>query len=142
MGEVKQIVDGSKEMLDATLSCDGLKVAAMLEKIHDREIPFLEYNDENALACFITLSYLYARKDYRIEREAKSGKGYCDYLFIPKKKGRTAIILELKVDDTPENAICQIKQKNYMQKVEESSEISYDKKVKRHQCLIEKYTTK
>ena len=79
MGEVKQIVDGSKEMLDATFSCDGMKVAAMLEKIHDREIPFLEYNDENA--------------------------------------------------------ICQIKQKNYMQKVEESGEIllvgiSYGKDVK------------
>lgn len=141
MGELKQIVDGSKEMLEATLSCDNQKVAGILETIHDREIPFLEYNDENSLSCVITLSYLYARKDYRIERESKSGKGYCDYLFIPKKKGKAAIILELKVDDTPESAICQIKQRNYQQRVEYCSEvllvgISYDKKEKRHQCLI------
>ena len=52
--------------------------------VHDREIPFLKYNDENALSCVVTLCYLYARKDYRIEREEKSGKGFCDYLFYPK----------------------------------------------------------
>lgn len=147
MGEVKQIVDGSREMLAATLAADGRKVAEILENVHDREIPFLEYNDENALSCVITLCYLYARKDYRIEREAKGGKGYCDYLFVPKKKGKMAIILELKVDDSPENAIDQIKQRNYMQRVEGYGEvllvgISYRKKDKKHYCVIEKYTAR
>lgn len=142
-GEVKQIVDSSREMLEATLALDERKVETILEKVHDREIPFLTYNDENALSCVITLCYLYARKDYRIEREAKSGKGYCDFLFIPRKKGRAAMILELKVDDSAENAIRQIKQKNYMQKVEEYGEvllvgIDYQKKEKRHHCVIEK----
>lgn len=144
MGEIKQIVGSSKEMLAATLAADEQKVAEILEKVHDREIPFLEYNDENALSCVITLCYLYARKDYRIEREAKSGKGYCDFLFIPKKKGKAAIILELKVDDSAENAIDQIKQRNYIQRVEEYGEvllvgISYKKKEKKHFCIIEKY---
>ena len=144
MGEIKQIVDSSKEMLSATLAADEQKVAEILEKVHDREIPFLEYNDENALSCVITLCYLYARKDYRIEREAKSGKGYCDFLFIPKKKGKAAFILELKVDDSAENAINQIKQKNYIQRIEEFGEIllvgiSYKKKEKKHYCIIEKY---
>lgn len=53
------------------------------------------------------------------------------------------MILELKVDDSAENAIRQIKQKNYMQKVEEYGEvllvgIDYQKKEKRHHCVIEK----
>lgn len=144
MGEVKQIVNSSKDMLTATLACDEVRVAGILEQVHDREIPFLEYNDENALSCVITLCYLYARKDYQIEREAKSGKGYCDYLFTPKNTGKPAIILELKVNDTAKNAIKQIKEKNYMQKLESYSDIllvgiSYDKK-KRHRCLIEKYS--
>ena len=144
MGEVKEIVDSSKEMLSATLSCDEKKVASILEEVHDREIPFLEYNDENALSCVITLCYLYARKDYWIEREAKSGKGYCDYLFVPKKKGSPAIILELKVNDSAESAIRQIKEKGYMQRVEHCNSvlfvgINYDKKDKIHQCLIEKH---
>ena len=143
MGEVKQIVDSSRDMLSATLAADTQRVADILESVHDREIPFLEYNDENALSCVITLCYLYARRDYRIEREAKSGKGYCDFLFLPKRKGRAAIILELKVDDSPENAIEQIKQRKYVQRVEEYGEvllvgISYDRKAKKHSCLIEK----
>lgn len=143
MGEVKEIVDRSKEMLAATLACDADKVAAILEDVHDREIPFLMYNDENSLSCVITLCYLYARKDYRIEREEKSGKGYCDYLFIPRKRGVPAIVLELKVDDSAENAIRQIKDKKYVQRVESFGNviltgISYDRKHKRHECIIEK----
>lgn len=144
MGEVKEIVESSKAMVEATLDRDAEKVAAILESVHDREIPFLKYNDENSLSCVVTLCYLYARKDYRVEREEKSGKGYCDYLFYPKKNGKPAIILELKVDDSAENAIVQIKDKNYMQKIEKYSSvllvgIAYNKIEKVHQCVIEKY---
>ena len=144
MGELKEIVECSKTMLEATLDMDSKRVAQYLEKVHDREISFLKYHDENALSCVITLCYLYARKDYRIEREEKSGKGYCDYLFYPKKGKNAAIILELKVDHTAEDAIAQIKEKRYMQKVEDCASvllvgIAYDKEKKIHQCIIEKY---
>lgn len=143
MGDVKAVVDKSKEMLETTIACDCEKVAAILEEVHDREIPFLQYNDENALSCVITLCYLYARRDYYIEREAKSGKGYCDYIFLPKKQGKPAIILELKVDDSCVSAIGQIKNRNYLQKAKEHAKevilvgISYDKTVKKHSCVIE-----
>ena len=145
-GDVKEIVDRSKEMLEATLAEDEHKVATILEAVHDREIPFLKYNDENALSCVITLCYLYARKDYVIEREEKSGKGYCDYIFIPKKNGKTAIILELKVGHSCEGALQQIKDKNYMQKVAHYKEIllvgiNYDEK-KHHTCKIERITNR
>ena len=143
MGEIKEIVDSSKMMLEATLAMDERKVAELLETVHDREIPFLDYNDENSLSCIITLCYLYARKDYHIVREEKSGKGYCDYLFYPRKNKGTAIILELKVNNTAEYAIRQIKQKNYIQKAAEFDSvllvgIAYDKVQKVHRCLIEK----
>lgn len=144
MGGIKEIVDDSRQMLEATLAADADRVAMMLERVHDREIPFLQYSDENALSCVITLCYLYARKDYIVEREAKSGKGYCDYLFLPKKGGKPAVILELKVDDTCEGAIAQIRQKNYLEKAARCAGevllvgISYDKAEKRHRCKIEK----
>lgn len=145
MGDVKKIVDSSKVMLEATLAKDEKKVAEILEAVHDREIPFLQYNDENSLSCVITLCYLYARKDYRIEREEKGGKGYCDYMFYPKKNKKPAIILELKTDKTAEAAIAQIKEKNYMQRLEECSSvllvgIAYDRAKKTHACKIEEYT--
>lgn len=141
-GQVKEIVNRSREMLEATLKCQEEKVAAILEDVHDREIPFLQYHDENSLSCVITLCYLYARNLYKIEREAKSGKGYCDYLFLPKKPGMPAIILELKMGHSCEEALTQIKEKNYMQRVENVGEvllvgINYDEK-KHHSCKIER----
>lgn len=142
MGEVKEIVLQSKKMLDATLNCNEEIVAMMLEEIHDKEIPFLKYNDENSLSCVITLSYLKARDYYEIQRESKSGKGYVDYLFIPKNKNYPPIIMELKYGHDAQKAIEQIKEKNYMQKVDKYTEyllvgISYDER-KHHQCKIEK----
>lgn len=144
LGDVKKIVDDSREMLAATLAGDEKKAAAILEAAHDREIPFLEYNDENSLSCVVTLCYLYARKDYYIEREGKSGKGCCDYLFYPKEAhaGRPAIILELNVGHSAREAVAQIKDRNYMQKVEVYENIilvgiSYDKTKKKHECMIE-----
>lgn len=142
-GEVKEIVDCSREVLEATLNMDEEKVAALVEEVHDKEIPFLQYKDENAMSCVITLCYLYARKDYRMEREYASGKGYCDYVFIPKKRNIPAIILELKYGHSCEEALQQIKDRNYMQRVKEYGEIilvgiNYDDE-KHHKCRIEKY---
>lgn len=142
MGEVKEIVKQSKEMLEATLSCDEEKVASILEEIHDREIPFLKYSDENSLSCVISMSYLKARDYYDVQRESKAGKGYVDYIFIPKKRNYPPIIIELKFGQDVHKAIQQIKDKNYMQKIMKYPEyllvgITYDEK-KRHQCRIEK----
>ena len=142
MGELKEIVETSRQILEATLAADASKVAEMLETVHEREIPFLQYSDENSLSCVITLCYLYARKDYRIEREAKSGKVFCDYLFYPKKSGGTALILQLKAGASAASAIKQIRDKNYIQKVRSCSKIlligiSYDREKKKHECRIE-----
>ncbi len=141
-GEVKEIVERSKEMLEATLNKDTGKMAEILEYIHDLEIPILEYNDENSLSCVVNLCYLYARDYYKIEREKKTGKGFCDFIFYPKRKGRTGIILELKYDSSCSQALKQMKEKNYVQELKECSEvllvgINYSKKKKCHQCKIE-----
>ena len=147
MREVKEIVDQSKAMLEATLAGDAEKVAQILEAVHDREIPFLQYNDENALSCVITLCYLYARKDYWIEREGKAGKGYCDYLFLPKKAGKPAILLELKVGASCDEALAQIQERQYTQRTKAYAEtllvgISYDKTAKHHTCKIQRISGK
>ncbi len=141
-GEVKKIVDRSREMLEATLNKDTKKVAEILEFVHDLEIPILQYHDENSLACVVTLCYLYARDFYKIEREKKSGKGYCDFIFYPLKKGDPGIILELKYNSSCSQALKQIKEKNYIQELKDCREvllvgINYSGKKKCHQCKIE-----
>ena len=147
MGGVADIVNNSKNVLDATIAMDGQKVAQYIEEAHDREIPFLQYNNENSLSCVITLCYLYARNYYEVTREDKSGKGFVDYLFTPKKKGYPAIILELKYNKSAEEAIDQIKRKKYVDRVSNFDEIllvgiNYSTEAdnhKHHDCIIEKY---
>ncbi len=143
MGGVYDVVKRSEYILEATLNQDEETLAKMIEEAHDKEIDLFSYNDENSMACLLTLCYIKARDDYHIRREDKTGKGRCDMIFRPMNDG-PAIIIELKVNDTPESAIQQIHDKNYIQKVENCSEIllvgiSYNKKNKIHLAKIEKY---
>ncbi|MCD7893595.1 MAG: ATP-binding protein [Erysipelotrichaceae bacterium] len=144
MGGVYDVVKRSEQILEATLTQDEVTLAKMIEEAHDKEIDLFSYNNENSMACLLTLCYIKARDDYDIRREDKSGKGRCDMIFRPINDHMPAIIIELKVNDTPENALSQIIDKNYMQKVEDCSEIllvgiAYNKKDKIHKVQFNKY---
>lgn len=143
-GYVSDIIENSQKMLEATIDGDTNTMVDILHDIHNSEIPILQYNDENSLSCVITLAYLSARDTYRVEREEKTGKGYADFTFHPKIKGDIPFILELKKDDTADEALKQIKEKEYFQKFIKEYEnilaaaICYDSKNKDHTCKIEK----
>lgn len=144
-GYVSEIIDNSKRMLKATVNGDTKTVESILHDIHNSEIPILQYNDENSLSCILTLAYLSARETYRVEREEKSGKGYADFTFHPRRKNDIAFIVELKKDETPEVAINQIRKKEYVEKFRKENAdkkvlavaICYDSKEKEHKCKIE-----
>ena len=144
-GYVSEIIENSKTMLKSTINGDTKKVEAILHDIHNSEIPILQYNDENSLSCVLTLAYLSARDIYRIEREEKTGKGYADFTFHPRRKNDIPFIVELKKDEEPEIAINQIKEKEYIQKFRDANKnkkilavaICYDSKNKEHKCKIE-----
>lgn len=150
LGYVYQLARKSDQMLQATLCGDTETMAEILQFAHNTESPILSYNSETELSAIINLCYLSARNKYWIEREEKAGKGFVDFIFFPKHKGGDGIILELKIDSTPEEAISQIKSKNYalrfQGKLGEESRytgrilavgISYSKKTKEHSCLVE-----
>ena len=143
-GCVAELVRNSNDILSATIQKRGDAVAAYLHDIHNSELPVLKYNDENSLSCVVTLAYLSARNKYRIEREEKSGKGFADFIFHPRRQNIPGIILELKSGDTPEAAIAQIKNKEYCEKLKKEHVeeilavgISYNIDKKEHQCVIE-----
>ncbi|MGL4761942.1 MAG: AAA family ATPase [Sarcina sp.] len=143
-GYVSKIIENSKKMLKATLDGKTEVVEEILHEIHNSEIPIFQYNDENSLSCVVTLGYLSARDTYRVEREEKTGKGYADFTFHPRRKRDTAFILELKKDAKPEVAIKQIIEKEYVQKfkLEYSNilavAICYSSITKGHECIIKK----
>ena len=144
-GYVSQIIENSRKMLKATVNGDTATVESILHDIHNSEIPILQYNDENSLSCVLTLAYLSARDTYRIEREEKTGKGYADFTFHPRRKNDTAFIVELKKDEHVDIAINQIKKKEYIEKFKKENEdkkilavaICYNSKDKEHICKIE-----
>ena len=136
-------IETSKAILQATLDGDAAAVAQGIEAVHDENTSILSYNNENSLACVLSLAYYYARNDYVIHREYASGKGFADLVMIPRKNiSSPAIIVELKYGKTALTAIDQIKQRHYDQKVGEYANnlllvgISYDKETKRHECKI------
>ncbi len=150
LGYVYRLSQKSEQMLKATLSLDTDKMLSILEYAHNTETPLLSYNNESELTALINLVYLSARDSYRIEREDKAGIGYVDFIFYPEVKKADCIILELKIDHTPEEAIQQIKDRKYALKFKGklgalvsytgrilAVGIAYSKKDKKHSCKIE-----
>lgn len=150
LGYVYRLAARSEQMLKATLAGDTDTMAEVLEYVHDTEIPVLSYNHETELAAVVNLVYLAARDRYRVEREDKAGKGFVDFIFYPLRRNDPCMILELKVDHTPEEAIRQIKEKKYISrfsgKLGELPQytgrilavgIGYKKKTKQHLCAVE-----
>ena len=144
-GYVSQIIENSRNMLYATVNGDTNTVEKILHDIHNSEIPILQYNDENSLSCVLTLAYLSERDNYRIEREEKTGKGYADFTFHPRRRNDTAFIVELKKDEDVDVAINQIKSKEYIETFKKENKnkkvlavaICYNSKEKEHKCKIE-----
>ena len=101
-------------MIETRLGTSQFPMEYILELVHDTETPILAYNHETELSAVVNLVYLAARDLYRVEREEKAGKGFVDFIFYPETNlASDGIILELKVGHSPEDAITQIKEKNY-----------------------------
>ncbi|MCI9168778.1 MAG: AAA family ATPase [Dorea sp.] len=151
LGYIYRLAKESQRMLRATLDGDTKTMEEILERAHDVEIPLLSYNNEADLTAVVNLVYLSARDTYRVERESRAGRGYVDFIFYPETDtSADGIILELKVDHEPEEAIMQIKEKRYAEafgagpgeKQKFSGRIlgvgiGYDKKSKIHRCKVE-----
>lgn len=144
--ELIKIMQDSDELMEATLAMDEERVAQLIEKVHNANSAPVFYNDEQALRAVIQLAYISRVKDYLEFQEFPGGKGFADILFMPKRGiDKPMLLVELKWNKTAEGAISQIKEKEYMQEIENYGGrlllvgINYDVKSKRHTCRIEKY---
>lgn len=145
--ELYQLIQKSDDLIAATLRMDGEFVAQKLEEIHSRFTAPLFYNNEQALRMILMLAYIGRVDDYHICQELPAGTGYADIVLLPKNQEYPPIVVELKWNKNAKGAIEQIKKKNYIQEIESRTDeillvgISYDKKKKRHSCVIEKIET-
>ena len=142
-------INQSEECLKATLSGDEETVARIIEQTHQENTSIIKYNDENALACVVTLAFYTARNQYEIIRELPTGKGYADIAFLPRPNENVpAIVVELKKEQDASIALEQIRNRQYTEKLSAYSGeiilvgINYttdpNTEYKKHTCRIEK----
>ena len=81
-------------------------------------------------------------------RELPTGRGFADFVFLPKPEYRNdypALVVELKWNKSAKSALQQIKDRKYPASIEQYTGdillvgINYDKKTKKHECVIEQY---
>ena len=81
-------------------------------------------------------------------RELPTGRGFADFVFIPKLEYKAfypAIVAELKWNKNARTALQQIKDRRYPDSILDYTGeillvgINYDRDSKEHQCMIEKY---
>jgi len=143
-GSVVTALETSEKLLQATLSGDEQTVAELIEQAHQANASILKYNDENALSCVISLAYYSAQKNYTLHREMPAGKGFADIVFEPNRNcNLPAMIVELKWGHSAEEAVEQIKRKDYLDCLQNYHGevllvgVNYDKE-KHHTCKIER----
>ena len=148
--EISKAISRCDELLMATIDGNADKVAEIIELAHETYTSVLNYNDENSLSCVLTMAYFTAPGYYNIIREMPSGKGFADFVFIPRANAgyRPAMVVELKNNQSADTAIRQIKEKRYQGALSDYRDrillvgINYDaegKDKKHHTCVIEEW---
>ncbi len=146
--EVGDMIEKSSKLLKETIAGNSEYVAEALENVHQKTSSILQYNNENSLACAVTIAYYTARSDYEMIRELPAGKGFADLVFVPRKNSdKPAMIVELKYNQSAKTALQQIKDKEYAGALSSYTGtillvgINYDKD-KGHSCVIERMNSR
>ena len=147
--ELQEFEYQSEQLLEATLDREETLVADYIEQIHMEYASAIQYHNENSLSSVLTIAYLSAMKYYfKPIRELPTGRGFSDFVFIPKEEYRVdypALVVELKWNKSAHTALQQIKDKKYPESLLQYTGnillvgINYDKKSKVHECVIEEY---
>lgn len=137
----------SEQLLRDIIAGNEAAVADNIQNVHMRESAPHWYNNEQALRAIVKLAFFTYRDHYIKLEELPGGTGCVDLAYIPKRMDPSpALIIELKAGGTPEEALEQIRSRNYPASVDGLGAeivlvaITYDKedKTKPHHCRIEK----
>ena len=144
--ERMETIRRSENLLKAIKELDGTTVATIIQDIHNSPaVALLDYNDEESLTYCVMTGLLWSTlDDYSYHREDQAGKGRVDLVYEPITRRHPLILIEFKYDDSAEEAIKQIKEKEYFKRYAGQYRniilvgINFSTKTKDHQCLIEK----
>ncbi len=98
----EETLKGNTKFINETLDINHKELASMFNK-----------NKEDVLGVIVHISYYHTNEFYSIRKEDTSTIGRADLTFTPLDNNHIPMVIELKVDEPVENAINQIKEKDY-----------------------------
>ena len=103
----------SKELLEKTLLGNTDFINETLDTNHKELASMYTKNKEDVLGVIVRISYYYAKNFYFIRNEDTCTTGRADITFTPRDNTHIPLVIELKADKLVEEAINQIKEKDY-----------------------------
>ena len=143
-GSIYDPISNSERLYERTLAGDTDFINATFDRNHSELSSMFTKNNEQTLFFVASISYYKLRYVYNIKAEETSINGRSDISFVPRDSEHTPMIIELKKDAAPEEAIDQIKSRRYWEAWGSESKgkilllgISYDSKTMKHCSKIE-----
>lgn len=140
-----ELITHSEKLLADTLAGNGDAVAEAIKNIRATNYAPTFYNNEQSLRYAVKFAYIVCIDKYMKVEELPSGKGLAVVAYIPKSDtALPALVVELKWEENANNAIDQIKRKDYPAVLKDYFGeivlvgIGYDSKTNEHSCVIER----
>ncbi len=111
--ELDDPISTSKKMLEETLKGNTDFINETLDNNHKELASLFNKNKEDVLGIIVYMSYYHAKEFYSIRKEDTSTLGRADITFTPRDNTHIPMIVELKADKPIEEAMSQIKEKDY-----------------------------
>ncbi len=144
--EIYNPIDNSDKLYEETLKGNTDFINETLDRNHADLASQFNKNKDDVLDIIGLISYYHMKRYYNFRKEETSMKGRSDISILPYDNTHTPFIVELKVDSTPEDAINQIKEKEYFSSLGSYKGnvlllgISYDSKTMKHSSKVEMIT--
>ena len=141
--EIYNPISNSKKLYEETLKGNVEFINTTLDQNHLELAGPFNKNKEDILGVIVEISYYNAKQFYNIKKEDTSILGRSDLSFIPYDNCHIPLIVELKVNSTPDEVIAQIKEKSYFNSLGNYHGkvlllgISYDEKTLKHNSKVE-----
>ncbi len=141
--EIYNPINNSMKLYEETLKGNIDFINETLDKNHADLASQFNKNKEDVLGMIVHISYYSMTQWYDFHKESTSLKGRSDIAILPKDNTHIPFIVEFKVDSTPEDAISQIKEKEYFSSLGSYKGkvlllgISYDSKTMKHASKVE-----
>ena len=113
---LREIYEHSIDLLNYTANKNSSEVIRLLNYFYKKYFTFITYDKENSFKTSLAIFYGFGidvRENYLPIKEFPSNQKRIDFLLLPVSNRDTAIIIELKYEKCEEEAVEQIKERNY-----------------------------